>query len=128
MLFVCNKQNIFKISDTILSKLISYPHLSTLNISLIAYFCCRHVTAIRATPLWYSYIPRLQLNRHWHDKGSLVFDDLPDGILNVLSLEAINGYYNINMNFQEYYSLKIMLNASLEKPYFIERLYRNDSY
>ena len=74
--------------------------------------CYKDKDVILTTLLWYNNSFQLQLNRQWLVKGIIVVGDLLDEHHNIQPLEFINNYYNINMNFLEYHSLK--LNEFLE--------------
>ena len=52
--------------------------------------CYKSREVILTTPLWFSNIFKMPVNRKWHDKGIMVVGDLPDGIYNVQPLESIN--------------------------------------
>ena len=92
--------------------------------------CYRSREVILTTPLWYSNIFNMQINRQWHDKGIMVVGYVLNDIHNIQTLEEINEFYNINMKFREYHGLKIKINAYLELQYksdFIEPYPRNSS-
>ena len=92
--------------------------------------CYRSREVILTTPLWYSNIFNMQINRQWHDKGIMAVGYVLNDIHNIQTLEEINEFYNINMKFREYHGLKIKINAYLELQYksdFIEPYPRNSS-
>ena len=69
--------------------------------------CYKDKDVILTTLLWYNNSFQLQLNRQWLVKGIIVVGDLLDEHHSIQPLEFINNYYNINMNFLEYHSLKL---------------------
>ena len=69
---------------------------------------------LRATALWFNHRLKLKLNPIGQSKGIVVIGDPLDDSFNVLPIEAIVNIYNVNINFLEYHSIRLMINDFLE--------------